>query len=75
LIIEGACQTGTFYLTLTSFSQSTDFVKYTSSFYDKVSFSISIQSRLTIFDPHIDDGGCMSARNMSPNLSLIFTIY
>ena len=34
---------------------SPDFIK----FGDQFSFSIAIQSRLTIFDHHIDDGVCM----------------
>jgi hypothetical protein len=40
-------------LTIASCSWSTDF---TSSFRDWISFSITIQPRLTIFGPHFDDG-------------------
>ena len=50
-------------LTMTSFRDEED------------SFSIFIQPSLTIFGPHIDHGGYMSARHVSPDLDLIFMVY
>ena len=46
------CQPGMCHLTITSYSRSTDFVKFTLSFRYKSSFSITIQPRFTLFDLH-----------------------
>jgi len=56
------------HLSLTSFPWSTDFA---SSFCDWVSFPITIQPRLTILGPYIDDGGYMPDWHFSPDLDLI----
>ena len=58
LIIVCACQAGMCHLILTSFS----FSQFTDCFH--------IQPRFTIFDLHINHGGCMSARHVSPDLYL-----
>ena len=44
------------------------------SFCNWVSFSITIQPRFTMLGPHIDYGLCMSARHVSPDLDLNFTV-
>ena len=46
-----------------------------SSFCDKVCFSINTQPRFTICSQHIDHGGYISARNVSPDHNLIFMTY
>ena len=53
LIMESTCQRGMCPLTLTSFSLFFDFAKFTSSFSDQVSFSISIKLWLSIFCPQL----------------------
>ena len=59
-IIVGTCKPGMFHLTLTSFSWSTDIDKFTSSFRDQVSFSITTQSLDSPYLVHtlIMEGGC-----------------
>jgi hypothetical protein len=42
-----------------------------SSFGDWINFSNTIKPRITIFDPHIDPGGYMPAKLVSPDLGLI----
>ena len=56
----------------TSFSLSTDLVKFMSSFHVQDSFSIAIQPMFTIFDTSIEYGGYMSVKHMSPDHDLIF---
>ena len=46
-----------------------------SSFGDWVSFSITIQPRLTMYGPHIEHGGYMSDGQVSHDLDLIFIVY
>lgn len=57
---------------LTSFSLSTDLVKFMSSFHVQDSFPIAIQPMFTIFGPSIEYGGYMSVKHMSPDHDLIF---
>lgn len=42
-----------------------------SSFGDWINFSNTLKPRITIFDPHIDPGGYMPAKLVSPDLGLI----
>jgi hypothetical protein len=42
-----------------------------SGFRDYISFSITIQPRLTILGPHIDHGGYMSVGHVSHYLALV----
>jgi hypothetical protein len=70
-IMVCTCQSAMCHLTLTSFSWCTDFVKFVSSFHDKVSFFITIQSSFTILGPHIYHGGYTSVRHVSPVSSYI----
>ena len=46
----------------------------TSFFGDYISFSVTIQPRLTILGSHIDHGVYMSTRHMTPDLDLIFSL-
>jgi hypothetical protein len=59
-------------VTLTSFSWSTDFIKFTSSFHY---FLHHLQHRFTMFGPHIYHGGYLSDLHLSPIFDLIFTVY
>jgi hypothetical protein len=59
LIMVSACQPAMCHLILTSFSWSTNF---------------AIQSRFSIFGPHIDYGRSISARFVSFSLDLIFMV-
>ena len=65
-------QSGICHLTLTSFSWSTDFIKFTSSFHY---FLHHLQHRFTMFGPHIYHGGYLSDLHVSPIFDLIFTVY
>ena len=56
-IMVCTCQSGICHLTLTSFSWSTDFIKFTSSFHY---FLHHLQHRFTMFGPHIYHGGYLS---------------
>jgi hypothetical protein len=51
-----------------------NYVLTMSGFCFQINFSITIQPRLTIFGPHIDHGQYMSARHVSPDLELIFSL-
>lgn len=46
----------------------------TSFFGDYISFSVTIQPRLTILGAHIDHGVYMSTRHMTSDLDLIFSL-
>lgn len=46
----------------------------TSFFGDYISFSITIQPRLTILGSHMDHGVYMSTRHITPDLDLIFSL-
>jgi hypothetical protein len=59
-------------LILTSFSWSTDLNFRQVFVIRKVSL---LQSELTLFGQHSDDGWYMSARHVSFDLDLIFTVY
>ena len=73
--VYSICQQVMCLLTLTSFSWFTDFVKFMSIFHNRVSFSITIQPRFTIDDPHIIDGGFIYIlKQMSPYLNFSFMV-
>ena len=63
-------QSGICHLTLTSFSWSRDFIKFTSSFHHRVTFSTTYN-----LGPHIYHGGYLSDLHVSPIFDLIFTVY
>ena len=66
LILVSTC-----HLTVTSFSWSTDLNLRKIKFSCIGHFLYNHTHMLTIFDPHIDHGGYMSASHVSPDLDLI----
>ena len=83
LTMVSTCEPGIYHLT--SFSWSTDLAICRSnllqkvyvgrSFCDQFSYFIIIQSRCTMFDPHIDHGGSTAAQHVYLNFMISFSIF
>ena len=71
-------QSGQCHLRLTSYSWSTDLVKFMPIFFllgQFLYYHTTFKCTLAIVGPYIDHGGHMSVRHVSPDLDLIFTVF